>query len=204
MCHCEVLIHFLTAGLAANSSSGAASLSLKAKPSVPSGSPPALGSSAAASTPPALGVSSSHSDPHPAGTGDSSAPSAAPFSLSASGTTGGCGTSGLPGPGSSAAANSSNTAPLTGAGTAKAATGTSHSGASSASAAQTAGASGHDATSAPPAFPHGIRPGQLCSPRGESTAQELEQFKAKKSTPGKVPQKPALADLLRGLPCNVM
>ncbi|XP_019467246.1 nucleoporin NUP42-like [Meleagris gallopavo] len=90
------------------------------------------------------------------------------------------------------------------AGTAKAATGTSHSGASSASAAQTAGASGHDATSAPPAFPHGIRPGQLCSPRGESTAQELEQFKAKKSTPGKVPQKPALADLLRGLPCNVM
>uniref|UniRef100_A0A803YLQ0 Uncharacterized protein n=1 Tax=Meleagris gallopavo TaxID=9103 RepID=A0A803YLQ0_MELGA len=154
--------------------------------------------------PPALRVSSSHSDPHPAGTGDSSAPSVAPFSLSASGTTGGCGTSGLPGPGSSAAANSPNTAPLTGAGTAKAATGTSHSSASSASAAQTAGASGHDATSAPPAFPHGIRPGQLCSPRGESTAEELEQFKAKKFTPGKVPQKPPLADLLHGLPCNLM
>ncbi|XP_019478644.1 nucleoporin NUP42-like [Meleagris gallopavo] len=90
------------------------------------------------------------------------------------------------------------------AGTAKAATGTSHSSASSASAAQTAGASGHDATSAPPAFPHGIRPGQLCSPRGESTAEELEQFKAKKFTPGKVPQKPPLADLLHGLPCNLM
>ena len=192
----SALIHFLTAGLPVNSSRGAARLSSKAKPSVPSGSPPALGSSAAASTPPALGVTSSHSDPHPVGTGDSSAPSAAPFSLHASGTTGGCGTSGLPGPGSSAAANSSSTAPLTGAATPKAATATSHSGASSASAAQTAGASGHSVTSAPSAFPHGIRPGQLHTPRSELTAEELEQFKAKKFTLGKVPLKPPPADLL--------
>uniref|UniRef100_G1NHJ5 Uncharacterized protein n=1 Tax=Meleagris gallopavo TaxID=9103 RepID=G1NHJ5_MELGA len=150
--------------LPVNSSSGAARLSSKAKPSVPSGSPPALGSSAAASNPPALGVMSSHSDPHPVGTGDSSAPSAAPFSLHASGTT--------------------------------AATATSHSGASSASAAQTAGASGHSVTSAPSAFPHGIRPGQLHTPRSELTAEELEQFKAKKFTLGKVPLKPSPADLL--------
>ncbi|XP_048785601.1 nucleoporin NUP42-like isoform X2 [Lagopus muta] len=66
-------------------------------------------------------------------------------------------TSGLPGPGSPAAANPSSTAPLAVAAP-KAATEPSHPGASSASAAPTAGASAHSAASAP-LHPHGIRAG---------------------------------------------
>ncbi|XP_040521886.1 nucleoporin NUP42-like isoform X2 [Gallus gallus] len=101
-------------GFPVSSSSGAASFSFKANPSVPPGNAAAVGSSAAASNPPTLGVTSSPSVPNPVGSGNSSAPSAAPSSLNAPGATGGCGTSGLSGSGSSAAANSSCTALLPG------------------------------------------------------------------------------------------
>ncbi|XP_046767085.1 nucleoporin NUP42 isoform X6 [Gallus gallus] len=211
-----------------SSSSGAASFSFKANPSVPPGNAAAVGSSAAASNPPTLGVTSSPSVPNPVGSGNSSAPSAAPSSLNAPGATGGCGTSGLSGsgssaaanssstallPGSSAAANSSSTAPLPGSSAAanssstaplpvsaipSAATGTSQSGASSASAAQTAGASGHNVTSAPSAVRDGIRPDRLYTPRSELTAEELRQFAAKRFTLGKIPLKPPPADMLHG------
>ena len=208
-----VLIHFIIAGFPVSSSSGAASFSFKANPSVPPGNAAAVGSSAAASNPPTLGVTSSPSVPNPVGSGNSSAPSAAPSSLNAPGATGGCGTSGLSGsgssaaanysstallPGSSAAANSSSTAPLPVSAIPSAATGTSQSGASSASAAQTAGASGHNVTPAPSAVRDGIRPDRLYTPRSELTAEELRQFAAKRFTLGKIPLKPPPADMLHG------
>ncbi|NP_001026155.2 nucleoporin NUP42 isoform 1 [Gallus gallus] len=179
-----------------SSSSSAASFSFKANPSVPPGNAAAVGSSAAASNPPTFGVTSSPSVPNPVGSGNSSAPSAASFSFKTSGTTSGCGTSGLSGFGSSAAANSSSTAPLPVSATPSAATGTSQSGASSASAAQTAGASGHNVTSAPSAVPNGIASDKLYTPRSELTAEELEQFEAKRFTLGKIPLKPPPIDLL--------
>ncbi|POI20392.1 hypothetical protein CIB84_015860, partial [Bambusicola thoracicus] len=191
-----VLIHFIIAGSPVSSSSGAASFSFKVNPSIPSGNTAAVGSSAAASNPPTFGVTSSPSVPNPVGFGNSSAPSAASFSFKTSGTTGGCGTSGLSGFGSSAAANSSSTAPLPVSAAPSAATGTSQSGASSASAAQTAGASGHNVTSAPSAVPSGIASDKLYTPRSELTAEELEQFEAKRFTLGKIPLKPPPIDLL--------
>ncbi|POI25055.1 hypothetical protein CIB84_011195 [Bambusicola thoracicus] len=178
-----------------SSSSGAASFSFKTNRSFPSGNTAAVGSSAAASNPPTFGVTSSPSVPNPVGFGNSSAPSAASFSFKTSGTTGGCGTCGLSGFGSSAAANSSSTAPLPVSAT-PSATGTCQSGASSVSAAQTAGASGQNVTSAPSAVPNGIASDKLYTPRSELTAEELEQFEAKRFTLGKIPLKPPPIDLL--------
>ncbi|XP_010711068.2 nucleoporin NUP42 [Meleagris gallopavo] len=179
-----------------SSSSSATSFSFKANTSVPSGNAPAFGSSAAASNPPTFGVTSSHSAPNPVGFGNSSAPSAASFSFKTSGTTSSSGTSGLSGFGNSAAANSSSTAPLTVSGTPNAATGTSHSGASNASAAQTASASGHNVTATPSAVLNGITSDKLYTPRSELTAEELEQFEAKRFTLGKIPLKPPPIDLI--------
>ncbi|XP_052549699.1 nucleoporin NUP42 [Tympanuchus pallidicinctus] len=182
--------------VSSSSSSSAASFSFKANPSVPSGNAPAFGSSAAASNPPTFGVKSSHSAPTPIGFGNSSAPSAASFSFKTSGTTSGSGTSGLSGFGNSAAANSSSTAPLTVSGTPNAATGTSQSGASNTSAAQAASASGHNVTATPSAVLNGITSDKLYTPRSELTAEELEQFEAKRFTLGKIPLKPPPVDLI--------
>uniref|UniRef100_A0A8C3LDV3 Nucleoporin 42 n=1 Tax=Chrysolophus pictus TaxID=9089 RepID=A0A8C3LDV3_CHRPC len=179
-----------------NSSSSATSFSFKANPSVPSGNAPAFGSSAAASNPPTFGATSSHSAPNPVGFGNSSAPSAASFSFKTSGTTSGSGTSGLSCFGNSAAASSSSTAPLTVSGTPSTVTGNSHSGANNTSAAQTASASGHNVTAMPSAVLNGITSDKLYTPRSELTAEELEQFEAKRFTLGKIPLKPPPIDLL--------
>ncbi|XP_042746708.1 nucleoporin NUP42-like [Lagopus leucura] len=165
-----------------------------ANPSVSSGSAPAVGSSAAASSPPALGVTSSHSCPHPVGTGDAAAPSAARSSLNAPGTAAGRGLLGfralrtllrqiLPAPlrlPSLLPRQLQNLltqvqavlwphrlpVPL------------------------------HTAPRLRLLHPHGIRAGQLHTPRRELMAGELEQFRAKKFTLGKVLLKPPPADLL--------
>ncbi|OXB74570.1 UNVERIFIED_CONTAM: hypothetical protein H355_006440 [Colinus virginianus] len=177
-----------------NSSNSASSFSFKAN--VPSGNAPAFGSFAAASNPPTLGVTSSPSIPHPGGFGSSSTPSAASFSFKTSGTSSGFGTSGLSGFGSSAAADSSSTTPLTVPGTPNAATGTSSSSSSGPWIAQTVAASGHNVTAAPSAVTNSVASEKLYTPRSELTAEELQQFEAKRFTMGKIPLKPPPADLL--------
>ncbi|NXL93207.1 NUPL2 protein, partial [Alectura lathami] len=180
-----------------SSGTSANSFSFKTNASVTSassGNTAAFGRPSAGGNPPAFGMSPSPSVSHPVGSGSLSAPSAASFSFKTSATTSGFGTSVFAGFGSSSAVNSSSTAPLAASGASSAAAAPSLP--SSAWLGQTASTSGYSATSAPAAATSSTASGSLYTPRGELSAEELQQFEAKKFTMGKIPLKPPPADLL--------
>ncbi|KAM9226596.1 nucleoporin NUP42-like [Leptosomus discolor] len=150
---------------------------------------PALGSSSADSNPPAFGLMSSPSVPPSAGFGSLATPSAASFSFQTSGTTRNSNPTGFSGFGSSAV-DRSGTAPFPAFGDSNAAGTASPSHSSSAGFGQTASASGHHVTSTSSAVTSNSTSENLYTPVSKLTAEEVEQFKAKKFTLGKIPLNP--------------
>ncbi|KAM9207851.1 nucleoporin NUP42-like [Leptosomus discolor] len=159
---------------------------------------PALGSSSADSNPPAFRLMSSPSVPPSAGFGSLATPSAASFSFQTSGTTRNSNPTGFSGFGSSAV-DRSGTTPFPAFGDSNAAGTASPSHSSSAGFGQTASASGHHVTSTSSAVTSNSTSENLYTPMSKLTAEEVEQFKAKKFTLGKIPLNPPPVELLRVL-----
>ncbi|KFW12054.1 Nucleoporin-like 2, partial [Eurypyga helias] len=182
-----------------SSSTSASSFSFKTSTglvSASSGNTPAFGSSSAGCNPPAFGVTSSPSVSQSVGFGSPAAPSAASFSFKTSETTSGLGTSGFSGFGSASAVNSSSTAPLAVFGGFTAAVAASPSHSSSALFGQTASASGHNIKPVPSAVTNNATSDKLYTPKSKLTAEELQQFEAKRFTLGKIPLRPPPLELL--------
>ncbi|NXI97436.1 NUPL2 protein, partial [Psophia crepitans] len=162
-----------------------------------SGNTPAFGSAAAAGTPPASGTAWSPSVSHSAGFGSlAAAPSAHSFSFKTSETASGFGSSVVAGTGNSAAAKASGTAPLTAPGALGAAAAASPSHSSGALSGQTASTSGQNMASASSTVTNSTVSGQLFTPKSELSAEEWEQFAAKKFTLGRIPLKPPPLELI--------
>nr|XP_034985021.1 nucleoporin NUP42 [Zootoca vivipara] len=186
--------------------------------SISSGSTPAFGSLTSSQ-----GTASSTTAPHAVSFGDQPASSASSFSFKMATTTpGGFGASGFSGFGKPFPASSSETAPASVFGTAAVTPAlnpgfgksfpASSSDSTSASVFGTAAASplnsgntlfgqpaslfGGNATLPPSTTPPSTTSAKLLTPESELSAEELEQFKAKKFTLGKIPSKPPPAVLL--------
>ncbi|NXX10693.1 NUPL2 protein, partial [Podargus strigoides] len=181
-----------------SSSNSASSFSFKTSSSLvhaSSGNSPAFGSASAGCNPPASGMSSP-SIPSSVGFGSPAAPSAASFSFKTFETTSGFGSSGFLGTGNYSAVNSSSTTLLTGFGASNAAVAASPSPSGSTLFGQTASASGHHVTSVSSAVTNNATSEKLYTPKSELTAEELEQFEAKRYTLGKIPLKPPPLELV--------
>ncbi|CAI5788573.1 nucleoporin NUP42 isoform X1 [Podarcis lilfordi] len=187
--------------------------------SISSGSTPAFGSLTSSQ-----GTASSTAAPHAVSFGDQPASSASSFSFKMATTTpGGFGASGFAGFGKPFPASSPETAPASVFGTAAItpalnpgfgksfpasssdSTSASVFGTAAASASlnsgntlfgQPASLSGGNATLPPSTTPPSTTSAKLFTPESELSAEELEQFKAKKFTLGKIPSKPPPASLL--------
>ncbi|NWW96228.1 NUPL2 protein, partial [Rhynochetos jubatus] len=182
-----------------SSSTSASSFSFKTSSSLvsaSSGSTPAFGSSPAGCNPPAFGVTSSPSVSRSVGFGSPAAPSAASFSFKTSETTSGLGTSGFSGFGNASAVNSSSTTSLTAFGSFNAAVAASPSHSSSTLFGQSASASGHNVTPVPSAVTNNAPSDKLYTPKSELTAEEIQQFEAKRFTLGKIPLRPPPLELI--------
>ncbi|XP_009954962.1 PREDICTED: nucleoporin-like protein 2, partial [Leptosomus discolor] len=158
---------------------------------------PALGSSSADSNPPTFGLMSSPSVSHSVGFGSLATPSAASFSFKTFGTTRNSKPTSFSGFGSSAV-NRLGTTPFPAFGDSNAAVTASPSHSSSTGFGQTVSASGHHVTSAS-AVTSNSTSENLYTPMSKLTAEEVEQFKAKKFTLGKIPLNPPPVELLNVL-----